>query len=131
VEPSPLPTESLLTTLLGGSVIGQVVLLILVLMSVVSWAIVISKWLEFRRVRRDNDGFFAMFCESTNFQRIDDSSVRFEKSPLVRMFRSGYRELLRGMQDRQEGGFDKGAVVAALRRVEFGETQRHTLARGL
>lgn len=129
MESTPLATESVLSTLLGGSLIGQIVLLILVVMSMVSWAIVISKWLEFRRVRRDNEGFFAVFCESTNFQRIDDSSMRFEKSPLVRMFRSGYRELLRGMQDRQEGGFDKGAVAAAMRRVEFGETQR--LERGI
>lgn len=129
MEPSSLPTESILHSLLGGSLIGQIVLLILVIMSVVSWGIVLSKWLEFRGVRRDNEGFFALFFESTNFQRIDDSSARFEKSPLVRMFRSGYRELLRGMQDRHEGGFDRASVTAALRRIEFVETQR--LERGI
>jgi biopolymer transport protein TolQ len=125
VETSSMSGGSLLDSLLGGSLIGQIVLLILVIMSIISWSVMISKWLEFRRIRLDSDGFFTLFCESTNFQRIDDSSNRFERSPLVRMFRSGYRELLRGMQDRSESsGFDAASVGAALRRVQFSESQR-------
>jgi biopolymer transport protein TolQ len=122
--------DSILSSILGGSVIGQCVLLILLGMSVISWAIMIAKWLEFRRVRRDNEGFFSVFCDASSLQRIDDATIRFEKSPFVRMFRSGYRELLRGAQERTEGaGSDTGAVAAVLRRVEFGET--HRLEKGI
>ena len=85
--------KNILDYLFGSGLVVQGVLLILILVSVFSWAIIISKALQLRRVRRENEEFSDLFWETKNLSRLDDSSRRFAASPLVGIFLGGYREL--------------------------------------
>jgi len=120
----------------GSGLVVQSVLIILILLSVWSWAITIAKSIQFRRAQANSDEFAQVFWESRNFARIDESSRRLTSSPLVSVFTSGYRELLHTLQETKESGAatldlssELGTVERALRRAELEES--HRLERGV
>jgi biopolymer transport protein TolQ len=120
----------------GSGLVVQSVLIILILLSVWSWAITIAKAIQFRRAQSSSDQFAQVFWESRNFARIDESSRRLGASPLVSVFTSGYRELLHTVQEEKETGglssdisSELGTVERALRRAELEES--HRLERGV
>jgi biopolymer transport protein TolQ len=69
------------------------VLGILLLFSVVCWAIVLSKALAFRRIERQSATFLDVFRRSTKFSEVQAVCKSLEGSPLVGMFQAGYAEL--------------------------------------
>jgi biopolymer transport protein TolQ len=120
----------------GSGFVVQSVLIMLIVLSVWSWAIMIAKLIQFRKAKHSSDEFSQVFWETRNFSRIDDSSRRLGSSPLVSVFSSGYRELTHMIQEskeasKQAGGFesDLGTVERALRRAELEEG--HRLEKGL
>jgi biopolymer transport protein TolQ len=116
----------------GSGFVVQSVLIMLILLSVWSWAITIAKFIQFRRAQANSDEFAQVFWESRNFSRIDESSRRLTASPLVSVFTSGYRELLHTVQESKQAGNggtldlagELGTVERALRRAELEETHR-------
>jgi len=139
VEPLPVAVAeapSILNMIFGSGLVVQSVLIILILLSVWSWAITIAKSIQFRRAQANSDEFAQVFWESRNFARIDESSRRLTSSPLVSVFTSGYRELLHTLQETKESGAatldlssELGTVERALRRAELEES--HRLERGV
>jgi biopolymer transport protein TolQ len=119
----------------GSGFVVQSVLIILILLSVWSWAITIAKTIQFRRARVNSEEFSQVFWETRNFSRIDESSRRLTASPLVSVFSSGYRELLHTVQESKDSVAapdvisELGTVERALRRAELEET--HRLERGI
>jgi biopolymer transport protein TolQ len=139
VDPLPVPvTEapissapSVLDMITGSGPVVQAVLIMLIILSVWSWAITIAKMIQFRRAQRSTDEFSEVFWETRNFSRIDDSSRRLSASPLVSVFSSGYRELTHMVQENREAGkqsadieAELGTVERALRRAELEESHR-------
>lgn len=94
---TPQPTDVLSMILSSGPVVKSV-LAILIFLSVWTWAIAISKYLQFRRILQDSEEFSSLFWEIRNFTRIDDSAKRLTLSPLAKMFASGYREFVELIQ---------------------------------
>ena len=139
MEPLPVAVAeapSILNMIFGSGLVVQSVLIILILLSVWSWAITIAKSIQFRRAQANSDEFAQVFWESRNFARIDESSRRLTSSPLVSVFTSGYRELLHTLQETKESGAatldlssELGTVERALRRAELEES--HRLERGV
>lgn len=142
MEPLPVvsPTAaveapSILNMVFGSGIVVQSVLLILIFLSVWSWAITIAKSIQLRRAKQNSDRFSAVFWETRNFSRIDESCRRLTASPLVSVFSSGYRELLHTVQESKEAvansdvASELGTVERALRRAELEET--HRLERGI
>ena len=108
----------------NSSPLGMAVLVILVLLSVLSWAITIAKIMQFRKARADSKGFSAVFWETKNLARVDDSTRRFSASPLVQVFSSGYREFSKLLQEDRGGRGDPEelrALQLALKRAEAEE----------
>ncbi len=130
-------TPTILSMVFGSGLVVQSVLIILVFLSVWSWAITIAKTIQFRRAQRNSEEFSQVFWETRNFSRIDESSRRLTASPLVSVFSSGYRELLHTVQEDKQAGVggapdvarELGTVERALRRAELDET--HRLERGI
>ncbi len=131
----PFQDYGIFTMVIGSGPVVQIVLIILVLLSVWSWAITIAKLLQFRRARLDSDEFSAIFWETRNLARVGDSTKRLRASPLVSVFVCGYRELnhvleetkgVSGVGDRYE---DLSSVEQALKRAELDEGNR--LERGI
>ena len=130
VEPiQELSHPTIFSMITGSGPVVQVVLLILVFLSVWTWAITIAKYLQFRRATSDTSAFSALFWESRNLARIDDSSRRLAASPLAHVFASGYRELSHVLQSGETGTprpavdpeVELGTVERALKRAEFEE----------
>jgi len=96
----------------------KAVLVILIILSILSWAVTIAKILQFRKAKSESDEFHAIFLETRNFARIDDSTRRLSGSPLCRVFIAGYRELMRILQP-IEGSVDKAKAQASIEGVEL------------
>lgn len=75
--------------------VAQVVLLILLAFSLVSWAIILSRWSVLRRARVQSGRFLRAFRRAQRLQDVNAVSEQFRPSPLVGVFSSGFREFER------------------------------------
>lgn len=73
--------------------VARVVLLILLIFSVLSWAIIIQKSRSFNRARRESRDFLNIFRNSKKLTDIRNSSQNLKATPLAEVFLSGYREI--------------------------------------
>ncbi len=103
----------MLTVLVGGEIgdligetgpVAKVVLLILLLFSVVSWAIILSKWSLIRRARVQSGRFLRAFRKAQRLTDIASVADQFKPSPLVAVFEGGFEEY------RRQGAVSTGVV---------------------
>ena len=73
--------------------LAKSVLLILLLFSAVSWAIVFAKVAQFGRAQKQSDTFLQVFRKSTKFSEVQSICPSVPASPLVGIFQAGYAEL--------------------------------------
>lgn len=73
----------------------KVVLLILFLFSITSWAIIFMKWRFFRNAQQETDYFLDLFWGSTDLAGIYKECGELVFSPVAQLFRAGYAELMR------------------------------------
>ena len=69
------------------------VLVLLVLASIVSWAIILRKWLHLRKAQEQSVKFLETFWQSKRLDSIYQAAERLESSPISQVFRAGYVEL--------------------------------------
>ncbi len=81
--------------------VGKIVLLLLALMSIVSWAVILYKWFTFARASRQSASFLDVFRRSNKFSEVQAVCRSLGDSPLVGLFQAGYAELT--AQLRQHG----------------------------
>ena len=79
--------------LVDTSPLAKSVLLILLIFSALSWAIVFAKSLQYRRAERDTGTFLQVFRKSTKFSEVQTICPSVPSSPLVGIFQAGYAEL--------------------------------------
>jgi biopolymer transport protein TolQ len=72
---------------------AQVVLVILVLFSIASWAIILYKLWSFRRAERQSARFLDVFRRSSKFSEVQAVCKSLAHSPLVGLFQAAYAEL--------------------------------------
>jgi len=113
--------------------VAKVVLLVLILFSIISWAIVFQKWLQVRRARAQTASFLEVFRRSSKFSEVQAVCRTLVGSPLVALFEAGYAEInaqVRSQGDRPAGGAARptlkslDAVDRALLRAAGGEVRR-------
>jgi biopolymer transport protein TolQ len=73
--------------------INQAVLLILVLFSVASWAVILQKFWTFRASERDTERFLEAFRRSSKFSEVQAVCPTVGATPLVGVFQAGYAEM--------------------------------------
>jgi len=78
----------------GSGPIVRGVLLLLIGFSIGSWGIILYKFVQISRARRESEGFISIFWESKNLAAIHTASVGMTHSPIAQVFRAGYQELL-------------------------------------
>ncbi|MFI5401199.1 MAG: MotA/TolQ/ExbB proton channel family protein, partial [SAR324 cluster bacterium] len=66
---------------------------LLILMSALSWAIIVLKTLQFRQVAAENDYFMQALAREQALASLYSLSQNLDSSPLARLFESGYREI--------------------------------------
>jgi len=78
---------------LTAGLMAKSVLLILAIMSLVSWAIMLGKALQLRRVDRQSGRFREAFRKSTRFSEVSAAAAQFSASPLAGIFSAGHAEI--------------------------------------
>ena len=73
--------------------VPQVVLVILLFFSAVSWGIILYKFWQFGRAARQSSTFLEIFRKSSKFSEVQAVCRTLSDSPLVGLFQSGYTEL--------------------------------------
>ena len=76
-----------------ATLINQFVLAVLVLFSVVSWAIILLKVVSYRTVERQTRTFLDVFRKSAKFSEVQAVCRSLADSPLVGVFQAGYAEM--------------------------------------
>ena len=76
-----------------SGLVAKAVLVILLIFSVLSWAIIFSKWGLFRRARVQSNRFMRMFRKSERLNDVAAVVEQFRPSPLVAVFEGAYGEL--------------------------------------
>ena len=91
----------LLAAVVGGEIIDLVgetgpvaksVLLILLVFSLISWAIILSKWSLLRRARVQSGRFVRAFRKAQRLQDVGAVAEQFRPSPLVGVFEGGFED---------------------------------------
>jgi biopolymer transport protein TolQ len=83
----------ILDLLANTSYVSRVVLLILALYSIASWAVILYKLGAFRRARGQTAQFIDVFRRSNKFSEVQSVCGSLVASPLVGLFQAGYAEL--------------------------------------
>ncbi len=104
---------SILQLVADASLVSKVALGVLVIFSVVSWGIILSKSMALRRARQQSKSFLDVFRRSAKFSEVQGVCKSLEHSPLVGLFQAGYAELnLQLRADPKATPASPGAVAA-------------------
>jgi biopolymer transport protein TolQ len=99
-----MPLLSYVAFFLGGEILDLVastgpvakfVLVTLLAFSLISWAIILTKWSLLRRARIQSGRFLRAFRKAQRLQDLAAVSDQFRPSPLVGVFEGGYNEYKR------------------------------------
>ena len=82
-----------LSAVLSASLIVQITFLILIIMSVVSWAIIFQKYSFFKQAQAANVHLENVFLQDGSFEEIYTKARSHDKSSLSQIFISGYNEM--------------------------------------
>ncbi|MGZ8472815.1 MAG: protein TolQ [Candidatus Deferrimicrobiaceae bacterium] len=111
--------------LLAGPIV-KFVLLMLIVFSVVSWAIIFLKFRLFKGIEKSQAEFAKAFAEGKNLAALYDRAEKMDRTPLTEVFRTGYLELMRIQRGRsaetaatggRAGGFPLDNVERAMRKA--------------
>src|SRR5215467_4923054 len=121
----------LLVVFVGGEVvdmisnsgpIAKLILLSLLAFSVISWAIILTKWSLLKRARAQSGRFVRAFRKAQRLQDIAAVADQFKPSPLVGVFEGGYEEYRR--QVAATGGIR--SLVSIQRGMQIGASEAIT-----
>src|SRR5437868_6502470 len=96
--------SSLLTLVIGGEIfdlvaqsgpVAKLVLLILLLFSLLSWALILAKWSVLKRARVQSGRFVRAFRKAQRLQDVGAVAEQFRPSPLVGVFENAFEEFKR------------------------------------
>jgi biopolymer transport protein TolQ len=88
--------------------VAKAVLFILLMFSVLSWAVILSKWSLLRRARVQSGRFVRAFRKAQRLQDMAAVAAQFRPSPMVGIFENGFEEYKR------QGGRNPLAVQRAM-----------------
>ncbi len=103
--------------------VAKVVLLLLLIFSVISWAIILSKWSLLRRARVQSGRFVRAFRKAQRLADVGAVAEQFRPSPLVGVFEGGFEEY------RRQGAVSSGMVrnpVAIQRAMQIANSEELT-----
>lgn len=93
---------NLFDMILGAGVMVQFVLIILLIFSVISWAIIIYKHKTIRKMEKESGVFLEFFWHKRQFTSIFEAAANYKFTPLARLFAAGYNELLQARTQKRE-----------------------------
>ena len=114
----PTVSQNVMDLVLNAGLVAKIVLGILLLFSLVSWAIILDKMRVFRRVRRDSDGFLRQFRKQNAPKEILQASRQFGRNPFAAVFKDAYRLFSTGDGNSQSSGIGGGIDLVREQRAK-------------
>ncbi len=102
-----LQQHTILDLLMGSGPVVRVVLVILAVMSIITWGIVLTKWAQIRRAKKESLKFSDVFWSSRNLAQITEASQKLAFSPVAKVYSAGHRELTQVVKA-HDSGADSG-----------------------
>jgi biopolymer transport protein TolQ len=96
-----------------GSLLANVVLVILIFFSIYSWTIIFAKWSAFGAAKKSDSRFLRAFRKASGLEAVMVASEQFRPSPLVTVFDFGYQEVSRQVKARGSLG-NRDAIMRSL-----------------
>jgi len=97
--------------ILGAGIVVKGVLLLLIMLSVMSWGIIFNKWRVYRKTKQDAESFSSSFWGGSDMDTLlAGIPQKYPNSPLPNIFQAGYREYMRHRRDSSENR--EGKIVA-------------------
>lgn len=90
--------------LLESGIIVKAVLLLLIICSIYSWAIIFERKKKFKSIMESNNEFKQFFDKSTNLVEISQQANLNQDSTIGQMYKSGYQELINIQEKLKESG---------------------------
>ncbi len=106
--------DTVLTLIFKAGPVVKIVLLILLLFSVFSWAIIFYKFRLLSKVEKESKEFYEAFLKGKQWDALYKSTKRFTVSPLANLFRAAYSI--------EDAGMDE--IRSTLKKIESSETAR-------
>jgi biopolymer transport protein TolQ len=100
---SAMASGDLIGLLKDVSLVGKFVLVMLMVFSIVSWAVIIFKMLEYGKARKHGRRFVDYFRKTKNFADINKFSTLVPANPLSEIFKSGFRSLSAQVPSTKQG----------------------------
>jgi len=118
---------SVISLVLNSGPVVQGVLILLVLMSVKTWAIIWAKYGQIKKAQSQSKKFNDVFWSSNNLSEMEVSSKKLTNSPVAKVFSAGLKELKEIVRLQKESEVGSGyieSVDRALRRAKVEEITR-------
>jgi biopolymer transport protein TolQ len=96
-----------------GSLLANVVLVILIFFSIYSWTIIFAKWSAFGSAMKSDTRFLRAFRKASGLEAVMVASEQYRPSPLVTVFDFGYQEVSRQVKARGSLG-NRDAIMRSL-----------------
>src|SRR6202789_2628582 len=112
VPPPHSSSNAILEMLQQSGPVALTVLGLLAIASLFSWAIILGKWIGFRRAKAQSRAFLRAFRKAARLQEIGAISEQYKPSPLVNVFDEVYETYRR-----QTGGYGPPRNITALERT--------------
>jgi len=109
-----LTGPGIVTRAMQGGWVVLLCLLILISMSILTWAVIVAKYIYLLRIGKTGEQFVKSFWDSRSLNDLNGRLADHPYSPVREVFRSGYAELVRGSQLRELVTSPDLAVHAAL-----------------
>lgn len=107
-----------LSAVLSASIIVQITFLILIVMSVVSWAIIFQKYFFFQKIKESNKLLEDVFLQDGSFEDIYSKSRSHEESPLAQIFIGGWNEMQKILKQKSPSEENSHISLKGLDNVE-------------
>lgn len=88
----------------GAGMMVKFVLLVLLLFSIFSWAIIAYKIILLKKIEKETTAFYDLFWDKRQFSQIAAMSKDFKSTPLVNLFGSVYAELSNMIKAAEQSG---------------------------
>jgi biopolymer transport protein TolQ len=123
------PHTGLLDLFLEAGATAWAVFGLLAIMSIACWAIMISKWIQYRRAEAHGAQFLEIFRRSKRFSEVNAVAGQLFGTPMVGLFQAGYAEIDAQVKAAQEAA--KAGLSAAAFRVKSLESVERSLRRAI
>jgi len=105
---------SIWTLVLDAGIVVQIVLVLLLSLSVLSWALIFNKWRTYAAAKQQDKVFIDLFWSGAEMQTLLEKAKTLKQSSQAAVFNKGFREYLRLRQNHAKADTTKNTAAMSV-----------------